>query len=124
MMLLDVFTCFFAKIKGEIKMVSGYDAVQVLAKERPDWLPIVKACLEVAKDTKGRFAGTWVLKKMKEKGITDWFPGLRLLVGYGILKHENTTRGGRRAYYTMPDCEGVEKALQELETDEKKVAAQ
>ena len=94
-------------------MLSGYDAVRILAKERPDWLPIVRACLEEAKDTKGRFAGAWVRSKAEKYGI-NWFPGLRLLVGYGILKHEDTTRSGRRAYYTMPDCEGVEKALQEL----------
>jgi len=102
--------------------MGAYNAVKRLAREHQNWLPIVQACLEEAKDTKGEFAGAWVLSKAKEKGIT-WFPGLRILVRYGILKHEDTTRGGRRAYYTMPDCEGVEKALQELGTDEVRVAA-
>ena len=102
--------------------MDGYNAVKILAREHQNWLLIVQACLEEAKDTKGQFAGTWVLKKAKEKGI-DWFPGLRLLVRYGILKHEDTTRGGRRAYYTMPDCEGVEKALQELETEDLRAVA-
>lgn len=84
-----------------------------MARERPDWLPIVKVCLEEARETKGEFAGAWVLERANKRGIR-WFPNLRLLVSYGILKHEDTTRGGRRAYYTMPDPEGVEKALQEL----------
>ncbi len=94
-------------------MLSGYNAVMRLARERPDWLPVVQACLEEARENKGEFAGTWVLERVKKLGI-KWFPNLRLLVGYAILKHEDTTRGGRRAYYTMPDREGVEKALQEL----------
>ena len=98
-----------------MKMISsGYNAVQRLARERPDWLPIVEACLEEAKETKGGFAGAWVLQRANKKGITTWFPNLRLLVGYGILKHEDTTRGGRRAYYTMPDMDGVDRALREL----------
>lgn len=90
-------------------MSSGYNGVKRLARERPDWLPIVKACLEEAKETKGEFAGAWVMGRARR-----WFPNLRPLVGYGILKHEETTRGGRRAYYTMPDVVGVENALHEL----------
>jgi hypothetical protein len=94
-------------------MSSGYIGVKRLAKEHPNWLPIVEVCLTSAKEYE-EFAGSWVLDKCKEKGIMNWFPGLRRLVAYGILKHEDTTRGGRRAYYTMPDTEGVEKALQEV----------
>lgn len=102
--------------------MSGYNGVKRLAKEHPDWLPIVEASFECAKQYK-EFAGKWVLEELKRTRWTGlrlgnatvkWFPGLRLLVGYGILKHEDTTRGGRRAYYTMPDPEGVEKALSEL----------
>jgi len=100
--------------KGEaITVPSGHDAVRKLARERPDWLPIVEACLEEAKESEGEFAGAWVLWRANKKGI-KWFPGLRLLVRYGILKHTATVRAGRRAYYVMPDPEGVEKALQEL----------
>ena len=94
-------------------MLSGNNAVKRLAMERPDWLPIVEACLEEAKRTRGEFAGAWVLKRARQKGI-PWFPNLRILVSYGILKHEDTTRGGRRAYYIMPDPEGVEMAMREL----------
>lgn len=95
-------------------MSSGYDAVKRLARERPDWLPITEVCLEEAKETKGEFAGAWVLARAKKKGVTEWFPNLRLLVGYGVLERKDTTRGGRRAYYRMSDVEGVEKALREL----------
>ena len=96
------------------KITSGYKAVMRLAREFPNWLPVVEAALEEAKATKGSdFAGTWVLNKAKEKGI-QWFPNLRILVTYGILQKEGTSRGGRRAYYSMPDLNGVEQALVEL----------
>ncbi len=93
-------------------MISGYKAVKRLAVEKPGWLQMVEASMILAKEQE-EFAGSWVLSKVKEKGI-EWFPGLRTLVSYGILKHEDTTRGGRRAYYTMPDPDGVRKALTEL----------
>jgi hypothetical protein len=98
-------------------MSVGYDGVKKLAKEYPNWLKIVKICFEIAKESKeaeGRFTGTWVLKRARKEGIKDWFPNLRRLVKYGILKQEFSTRGKKRAYYTMPDPEGVERALQEL----------
>ena len=95
-------------------MSTGYKGVKRLFKEHPDWLPIVGVCLQLAKEDR-EFAGKWVLNECKKKGITDWFPNLKRLVAYGILKHQKTTRGGRRAYYTMPDPEGTEKALQELQ---------
>jgi len=95
-------------------MSIAYNAVKRLAREKPSWLPIVKACLQEAKESKGEFAGAWVLETLNKSGGKGWFPNLRPLVAYGILKHEQTTRGGRRAYYTMPDIQGVEKALKEL----------
>lgn len=94
-------------------MLSGYNALKRLARERPNWIPIVESCLEEAKHENGEFAGAWVLERAKRRGI-NWFPNLRLLVSYGILRHEDTTRGGRRAYYTMPDPRGIEMALKEL----------
>ena len=68
----------------------------------------MKASLEEARHSE-RFAGKWALERA---GL--WAPGLTMLVRRGILKHEDTTRGGRRAYYTMPDKEGVAQALREL----------
>ncbi len=129
--------------------MSAIKGVKRLAKERPDWIPILKACVEAAKESE-EFCGNWVRKRMENKmqegrnyGEVNgrflgwerkhegnpprtvhkvWFPGLRTLVRYGILKHEDTTRGGRRAYYTMPDIESVEKSLAELEPNQKTVS--
>ena len=92
--------------------ISGYKAVKRLAVERPDWLPIVRECLNLAKEIKGDFAGAWVFKRVQKKGLK--FSNLLLLVSFGILKKEGTSRQGRRAYYTMIDPEGVEQALDEI----------
>lgn len=92
----------------------GYKGVMRLAHENPKWIPVVQATLETSKSTKGDFAGAWVLNRAKEKGV-NWFPNLRILVAYGILQKEGTARAGRRAYYTMPDPDGVQQALTELQ---------
>jgi len=90
-------------------MLGAEEAVLLLGREHPAWLPVVQACYEEAARP-GRFAGAWVLRRLGQ-----WRPGLRLLVRYGILeKVGETTRGGRRAYYRMPDREGVGRALREL----------
>lgn len=100
----------------------SYEGVMRLAREHPfkakgglpafdvDWLKVVKGCYEEARRLEGRsFAGAWVVDKV------GWFPGLRMLEKYGILKKEGeTVRGGRRAYWTMPDMDGVGRALREL----------
>ena len=92
----------------------SYSGVKRLGEERPDWIPIVKECLECAQKYK-EFAGSWVLSGLEEKTKKRvWKPGLRTLVAYGILARTKTSRGGRRTYYIMPDQEGVKKALQEL----------
>lgn len=94
-------------------MSNGYDGVKRLLKDDPDWFPIVKACLICAKESH-EFAGSWACDEAKKLGI-GWFPNLRKLASYGILKRIKTTRGGKRAYYIMPDIKGVTKALSELE---------
>ncbi|MBW7996078.1 MAG: hypothetical protein FVQ81_05790 [Candidatus Glassbacteria bacterium] len=94
--------------------MTGYEAVKKLASTYPDWIPLVEAALVVSKSCQGdQFAGRWVLNKMKEKGI-DRFPHLRRLVAFEILERKDVSRGGKRAYYTIPDPEGVERALKEL----------
>ena len=95
------------------KNSQGYLAVHRLAKEYPKWIPVVRACLREARRVKGDFAGAWVLQETKKEGV-QWFPNLRILVSYGILQRTDVTRAGRRAYYIMPDIDGVEKALNEL----------
>lgn len=93
---------------------NGYQGVIRLLNDHPDWAPVVVAALECAATTKGGFAGAWVLKIAKRRGV-PWIPGLRKLVAYGILvKDGQSTRGGRRAYYIMPDMDGVERALSEM----------
>ena len=92
--------------------ISGYKAVKRLAIERPDWLPIVRECLNLSKEISGDFAGAWVFRRVQKKGLK--FSNLRLLVSFGILKKEGTSRAGRRAYYSMIDSDGIEKALNEI----------
>ncbi|OGI73950.1 hypothetical protein A3D42_00685 [Candidatus Nomurabacteria bacterium RIFCSPHIGHO2_02_FULL_41_18] len=94
------------------EQISGYKAVKRLAVERPDWLPIVSECLKLSKEIKGDFAGAWVYGRVSKKGMK--FSNLRLLTSFGILKKEDTSRGGRRAYYSFIDAQGVEEALKEL----------
>jgi len=92
----------------------SYAGVKRLSEERPDWVPIIKECFECAQKYK-EFAGSWVLNNLEEKTKKRiWKPGLRTLVAYGILERTKTSRGGRRAYYILPDIEGTKKALQEL----------
>lgn len=95
-------------------------AVLELAYERGDWLPVLRAACVQARKTQpygGRFAGSWVLQELaSQTGNREWRPGLRLLVAYGLLEKDGeSTRGGRRAYYRMPDPDGVEQALAELD---------
>lgn len=106
-----------------LKMTPAHKGVKRLAMDHPDWIPVVKASLKCAKRYRGEFAGKWVLNELNKTnwpglkyGNTKakWFPGLRLLKVYGILERKDVTRGGRRAYYTMPDAKGVEKALGEI----------
>lgn len=96
-----------------MEKTSGYKGVMRIAYEKPEWLGVVQSALETARATKGDFAGAWVLNRAKEKGI-NWFPNLRILVTYGILQKIDVSRGGRRAYYSMPDPEGVEQAIKEI----------
>jgi hypothetical protein len=89
-------------------MQSAYRAVKVLARERPEWLDVVRACYDEAAVT-DEFAGAWVVKRLGR-----WFPSLRILGRYGILQKVDSSRGGRRAYYRMPDREEVGRALRDL----------
>lgn len=99
----------------EPKNNDSYNAVVALLTEHPKWRVIVAAALEEAKSTKGgRFAGAWVLNKAKQNGVA-WIPNLRKLVAYGILHKEGeSARGGRRSYYSMPDEDGVARALNDM----------
>src|SRR5712691_8704430 len=91
-------------------------AVQRLAGEHPDWLPVLEAAVAVAANVEehgGEFAGAWVVDELGRRGLPRWIPNLRIFVGYGLLEKSGpSTRGGRRAYYRMPAREAVEQALE------------
>lgn len=95
-------------------------AVMHLASEKPEWLPALRAACRSAQKAEpygGEFAGSWVVSELEQlTGERAWLPGLRTLAVYGLIEKSGpSTRGGRRAYYRMPDRAGVELALQELE---------
>src|SRR2546422_9842029 len=100
----------------------GYIAAKRFLRDfpRPDHLAVVKACVNLAEHTHGDFAGAWVLEEARKSGV-EWFPNLRSLVSYGILRRTDVTRGGRRAYYTMPDIKGVRTALGEFRNTDQPV---
>jgi hypothetical protein len=96
--------------------MDSYEAVMTLAADPdkgPKWLPVVVSAYQQARRTApygGRFAGAWVLQD-----LGDWVPSLRSLVAAGVVEKSGATvRGGRRAYYCMPDADGVERALRQL----------
>jgi hypothetical protein len=93
--------------------------VMRLAYEHPDWIPVLQAACAQARKSEpygGQFAGSWVLKELQaQTGHPAWRPGLRRLVTYGLLeKVGESTRGGRRAYYRMPDRREIELSLADI----------
>ncbi|HCU97516.1 MAG TPA: hypothetical protein DHU96_34340 [Actinobacteria bacterium] len=107
----------------------AWQKVTELARERPDWLPVLRAACEEAEQSErfgGRFAGRWVLQRLATPGGPPQHrPGLRLLVGYGFLeKAGESSRGGRRAYYRMPEWRNVKHALDRLESAEEEPPGQ
>jgi len=105
----------------------GYTAVLRLGREQPGWIPVVRASLVLARrsakdtyNTNHEFAGAWVLDELQRQVSKDaWFPNLRILVSFGVLeKSGESTRGGQRAYYRMPDPDGVGRALTDLGSPE------
>jgi hypothetical protein len=95
----------------------GYDAVMRLARDRPDWLPAVRAALAEAHRCQGSdFAGAWVLKEVQRQHAgRAWYSNFRLLVSFGILEKTHGTPDKQRAYYRMVDQKGVRRALEELD---------
>lgn len=89
-------------------------AVTRLAHKHREWLPVLRTACSAARVTErtcGGFAGTWVLQEVaKGSGRLEWRPGLRLLSRFGLIEKTDTARGGR-AYYRMPDRDGVEQSL-------------
>jgi hypothetical protein len=94
--------------------ITSFEQTHLLLKEFPEWFPVLQVCLEQARrGTTDRFAGSWVVWKLQQMDIKP--PNnLRKLTSFGILVKTHTTRAGKRAYYVMPDPNGVEKALFEF----------
>jgi hypothetical protein len=88
--------------------IDGYSAAKIFLREHPDWADVLRACYVEAGDIE-KFAGTWVLER-----VGRWLPSLRTLASAGVIEKVRTTRQGRRAYYRMPDRDGVGKALREI----------
>jgi len=95
--------------------------VQRLARDHPDLLPVLEAAIAVAAGAEehgGEFPGARVVDELARRGVTRWIPNLRILVSYGLLEKSGpSTRGGRRAYYRMPEREAIEAALAEWRSD-------
>lgn len=91
-------------------------AVRRLCVEHPEWLSVLEVAVELANTTAslgGEFAGSQVVEKLAQVASSRRIPNLRILVSYGLLEKSGpTTRGGRRAYYRMPDPAGVVKAIE------------
>src|SRR5580700_1486150 len=102
--------------------MDGYRAAMRIAKERPDWVPAIRAAVSLARRASAdplpgdEFAGAWVLDELARRHAErTWYPNLRLLVSYGVLEKSGaSTRQNQRAYYRMPDPEGVSSALNDL----------
>lgn len=90
--------------------------VRRLLHEHPEERPLLQAaCDQARKCEPGDFAGSWVLEEMAQQtGKPAWRPGLRRLSAFGLIEKTDTSRGGRRAYYRMPDRPAVEQVLAEL----------
>src|SRR6266542_7138284 len=91
-------------------------AVRRLASAHPERLPVLEAAVTVAANVEahgGEFAGAWVVDELGRRGAPRGIPNLRILVSYGLLEKSGpSTRGGRRAYYRMPDRAEVLRALE------------
>lgn len=74
------------------------EAVQKLARERPEWLVILRACCAIAKDVEATglgFSGKWARQKLVDWGAPEavCFPGLTLLELRGLITKAPGTAG-------------------------------
>src|SRR6266511_345445 len=57
-------------------------AVGRLAREHPDWLPVLEAAVAVAANAEahgGEFAGAWVVDELGRRGAPRWMRNLRFI---------------------------------------------
>jgi hypothetical protein len=86
--------------------VPGYDTVNAIARDHPEWLERVRVCHELGKFG-ADFAGRWVNDRTGDR------TNLTKLVTWGVLERTDGARGGHRAYYKVLDRPGVGRALRE-----------
>ncbi len=92
----------------------GYSRVMAMSsglsgETRDRWLKVTASCYQVVERIGGeRFDKRWL------PGFQQEAMSLRRLARWGILEHVMSTRRGHRAYWRMPDRDGVTKALREL----------
>ena len=111
----------------------GFTATKRFAPDHPEWVPILKACCELA-DKHGEFTARDVLDHLAKTGwegfpsqgmsqLTGipkrfmWFPGLLTLERAGLIQHAPIETKYRKKYYTVIDPKGVLQALQELASE-------
>ena len=92
------------------------EQVRRFVMDFPDSVTGLEVTREVAAEHEAwqQFAGADVNRRLLAAGLRP-FPNLRMLAGYGLLvKVGDSTRGGRRAYWWMPERDEVDRALAEL----------
>lgn len=107
----------------------GYKAVMHLSREldgptQKYWFEIINICLKEHARTGGDFAGAWVFNDALKQGLRG-FNNLRPLSSRGVISKIHLSRKGQRAYYTIPDVEGVKTAMKDLvsaEPEDKTIA--
>lgn len=99
-----------------MQQTSLTERIRILAYEHPDWVPVLQACIAVAKRSQSlKIAGSWVYTELSNQGYRPLPNNLRLLVRAGILeKSGESVRGGHRAYYLLRNIEEIGAALQDL----------
>ena len=91
------------ELSHDPKVLSNY------AWKNVNWLEVLKICYEVAMEQNGKSFGI----KMVTKKV-GWLPGLGRLRHYGILKRDDWLSNKRETWWTIPDIDGVARALCEL----------
>jgi hypothetical protein len=94
--------------------MTSYQAVRRFVFERPEWVPVLRAAITVAKRSEphgGEFSGRSVVNELSAVGGPRWVNNLRTLVTYGLI--EKADSSARRTYYRMPARAEIERALAE-----------
>lgn len=97
-------------------------AVAALAAEKPEWIPVLEAAIAVSDRVDkhgGEICGAWVIDELESRSRRKmWLPNLRVLQSYGLVeKVGDSVRGGRRAYYRIPEKRALAEALSRLEPE-------